>query len=311
MDDFFPRCQHLTLAGARCTSQALRNKEFCYDHHYRRLRRARRNPILPDTRDVAGPLVTFVYMDDLDSVLENLNATAQAFAEHSIDHRQLGSLTYLMNTALKTVQLMSKMEKLRKEDMPTQVTHDDFDEPMAIPDAQPNPEPSIEPVIAAAPPLAAASPLAPTPNTCHPEQSEGPCVSDQASDHSSRHTDHVASLSPVSSLLSPDPETDRAASLSPVSSLLSPDSTTLVTLTAAADPTPEHRTPHSENPHNPSKSNHIEKSLFSTDFFSNTSTLRPCVTTPDSTLAQNRGVEGTAPETHQGCNAQDLVSTEP
>ena len=294
MNDSFPRCQHLTLNGARCTTPALRDKEFCYEHHYRRVRRARRlRPWLPDTRDLAGPLVTFVYMDDLVSVLENINATAQAFAEHSIDHRQVGSLTYLMNTALKTVEKMSKLEKVRKEDIPTQVIHDDLDEPMALPDAKP---------LADAQPLAAVQPLPDASNSFHPERSEGPCVSD----HGSQFTDHTAAQPPVSSLLSPDSETASAGEGPCVSdhglriadhAVVIPDPASpyaepcaLHAVTAAADPTPEHPTPHRENPRNSSRSNHIEKSLFSTNFFSITSTLRPCLTTPDSTLAQIRGV---------------------
>ncbi len=202
MDDFFPRCQHLTLNGARCTAPALNDKEFCYTHHYRRLRRARnRQPCLPDTRDVAGPLVTFVYMDDLASVMDNINSIAQAFAEHSIDHRQLGSLTYLMNTALKTVDRMSKLEKPRPEDMPTVVAHDDLDEPIATPDREGDrsqktedsqPQPSPEPIAAT--------------DACHPDaelrEAEGSAValsesslSDQdphiADDHASQPTEHA------------------------------------------------------------------------------------------------------------------------
>lgn len=137
MNDFFPRCQHLTLSGARCTAPALRNKEFCYDHHYRRLRRARSlQPVLPGTRDIAGPLVTFVYMEDHACILENLNAIAFAFAEHSIDHRQASSMTYLMNTALKTLDRMLQMQKVRPEDMPTVVAHDELDDPIAVPTRQ-------------------------------------------------------------------------------------------------------------------------------------------------------------------------------
>ncbi len=210
MDDFFPRCQHLTLNGARCTAPALNDKEFCYTHHYRRLRRARnRQPCLPDTRDVAGPLVTFVYMDDLASVMDNINSIAQAFAEHSIDHRQLGSLTYLMNTALKTVDRMSKLEKPRPEDMPTVVAHDDLDEPIATPDRagdrsqkteDSQPQPSPEPIAAT--------------DACHPDaelrEAEGSAValsesslSDQdlhiADDHASQPTEH-ASPNPAAEL---------------------------------------------------------------------------------------------------------------
>lgn len=126
------RCKHLTLGGARCTYPSLLSKEFCYNHEHRRFRRRRRRvPILPDTHELAGPLVTFVYMEDYASILENLNSTFLAFAEHFIDHRQVTSLTYLMNTAIKTVDRLQKLEKLRNEDMPRQVAYDDLENPVA------------------------------------------------------------------------------------------------------------------------------------------------------------------------------------
>ena len=129
------RCQHLTLGGARCTYPSLLNKEFCYDHEHRRFRRRRRRvPILPDPHEVAGPLVTFVYMEDYASILENINNIALAFSENFIDHRQVSSLTYLMNTAVKTVDRMESLQKLRKEDMPRQVAYDDMENPIAPPD---------------------------------------------------------------------------------------------------------------------------------------------------------------------------------
>ncbi len=130
------RCQHLTLGGARCTYPSLLNKEFCYDHEHRRFRRRRRRvPILPDPHEVAGPLVTFVYMEDYASILENINNIALAFSENFIDHRQVSSLTYLMNTAVKTVDRMESLQKLRKEDMPRQVAYDDMENPIAPPDS--------------------------------------------------------------------------------------------------------------------------------------------------------------------------------
>ncbi len=129
------RCQHLTLGGARCTYPSLLNKEFCYDHEHRRFRRRRRRvPILPDPHEVVGPLVTFVYMEDYASILENINNIALAFSENFIDHRQVSSLTYLMNTAVKTVDRMESLQKLRKEDMPRQVAYDDMENPIAPPD---------------------------------------------------------------------------------------------------------------------------------------------------------------------------------
>ncbi len=225
MDDFFPRCQHLTLNGARCTAPALNDKDFCFDHHYRRIRRARnRQPWHPGDREVAGPRVTLVYMEDPASVIENINLIAQAFAEHSIDHRQVGSLTYLMNTALKALNHMSKLEKTRPDDMPTRVTHDDFDEPIAAPDAarvrskkiadsqpQSNPEPTIsdhasQPTDHAwlSPASSLPSPDSPapiaTPDACHAESAQAGEASAVASsnpepavsDHASRPTDHAS-----------------------------------------------------------------------------------------------------------------------
>ena len=130
---YVDRCHHLTLGGARCTYPALRDKEFCFDHEHRRVRRRhRRPPILPDTRDIAGPLVTFVDIEDYASIIENINNIAIAFAEHSIDHRQVSSLTYLMNTALKTVDRMREIQKISKEDMPQDVAYDDLDQPIAL-----------------------------------------------------------------------------------------------------------------------------------------------------------------------------------
>ena len=137
MNDFFPRCQHLTLSGARCTYPSLLHKEFCYDHEHRRFRRRRRRvPILPDPHEVVSPLVTFVYMEDHACILENLNAIAFAFAEHSIDHRQASSMTYLMNTALKTLDRMRRMQKVRPVALPTVEARDELDDPIAVPTRQ-------------------------------------------------------------------------------------------------------------------------------------------------------------------------------
>ncbi len=219
MDDFFPRCQHLTLNGARCTAPALNDKDFCFDHHYRRIRRARnRQPWHPGDREVAGPRVTLVYMEDPASVMENINLIAQAFAEHSIDHRQVGSLTYLMNTALKALNHMSKLEKPRPEDMPTRVTHDDLDEPIAAPDAArgrsmktEDTEPAISNHASHPTDRASLSPASPLPSpdspaplaatdTCHAESAQAgeassfalPNPEPAVSDHASRPTDHAS-----------------------------------------------------------------------------------------------------------------------
>jgi hypothetical protein len=112
------------------------NKEFCFNHNHRRFM-ARSRPILPSTSDLRVPLVTFVYMEDMQSVMENINSIAQAFALSNIDHRQVSSLTYLMNTALKTLDRLKHIQALSKEDMAQQVVYDDLDMPMAAPDPQP------------------------------------------------------------------------------------------------------------------------------------------------------------------------------
>ena len=112
------RCRHLSLSGARCTMPAQYNKEFCFNHNHRRfMARSRRGPILPSTSDLRVPLVTFVCMEDMQSVMENINSIAQAFALSNIDHRQVSSLTYLMNTALKTLDRLKDIQALSKEDM--------------------------------------------------------------------------------------------------------------------------------------------------------------------------------------------------
>jgi hypothetical protein len=262
MNDFFPRCQHLTLSGARCTAPALRNKEFCYDHHYRRLRRARSlQPVLPGTRDIAGPLVTFVYMEDHACILENLNAIAFAFAEHSIDHRQASSMTYLMNTALKTLDRMRRMQKVRPEDMPTVVAHDELDDPIAVPDpagdrsretGDKEPQPT---------PFAADHQPTATPDDCHPESTsagEEPGLSKSAQ---------------PASRMAPEP-----------SAVPSPDcrEETLATLTAAAEPNPERS-------HNSRRYKYIDTNLTATAAFSITCTSTPFATPPDSILAPNSG----------------------
>jgi hypothetical protein len=105
----FGRCRRVTLNGARCTMPAHHNGDLCFDHEQRtRLVRVRR-PALPDT-DIREPLVKFAYMEDHASILHNLNAIALAFANHQIDHRQVGVMAYLMQTCLKTLRQMNQLE---------------------------------------------------------------------------------------------------------------------------------------------------------------------------------------------------------
>jgi hypothetical protein len=89
-------------------------------------------------------------MEDHLGILANINAIANAFSRHSIDFRQVTALTYLMQTALKTLKQMSEIEtKISAEEIVRDVVYNDLDQPMAAPDPQPEPEP--EPVTAPAP----------------------------------------------------------------------------------------------------------------------------------------------------------------
>jgi hypothetical protein len=140
----YSRCCHLSHAGARCTMPALRGKDLCYRHGHRE-KVLRVKPAVPDNFPLA-PIVTFEYMDDHDSVMANLNAIADAFSRHAINHAQVSSLTYLMNTALKTLRQMSEIEtKITAEEIVRDVVYNDLDQPQAIPDPEPVPEPGLEP----------------------------------------------------------------------------------------------------------------------------------------------------------------------
>jgi len=137
------RCRHLTLGGARCTYPTLNDKPFCYNPEHRRARvRSSRPPIHLHPDDVAAPLVTFVYMDDMPSVMENVNAIAWAFTNSRIDHRQVSCLTYLVNTAIKTLDRIHKEPPIAEDEMPQDVVYDDLNNPMAPPDPAPDPEPA-------------------------------------------------------------------------------------------------------------------------------------------------------------------------
>jgi hypothetical protein len=153
----FGRCRRIHLSGARCTMPSNRGGDLCYNHE-RRHRAERFRPALSDTTPLP-PLVSFVYMEDHASILHNLNAIAQSFARHQIDHRQVGTLTYLMQTCLKTLRQMHELEtRPTLDEIVTDVVYDDQDQPLAAPDplspeplAAPDPEPSPEP-LAAEPP---------------------------------------------------------------------------------------------------------------------------------------------------------------
>jgi hypothetical protein len=133
----FGRCRSVTLNGARCTMPAHHTGDLCFEHEHRaRLARTRR-PCLPDT-DIREPLVGFAYMEDHASILHNLNAIALAFANHQIDHRQVGVMTYLMQTCLKTLRQMNQLEiRPTLNEILTNVVYDDQGLPLAAPDAIP------------------------------------------------------------------------------------------------------------------------------------------------------------------------------
>ena len=143
----FGRCRRVALNGARCTMPAHHTGELCYNHdRSSRLLRARR-PHLPDT-DIREPLVRFAYMEDHASILHNLNAIALAFANHHIDHRQVGVLTYLMQTCLKTLRQMNQLEiRPTLNEIVTDVVYDDQGLPLAAPDSpDPIPNPIPDPI---------------------------------------------------------------------------------------------------------------------------------------------------------------------
>lgn len=50
-------------------------------------------------------------MEDLRGILYNLNATADAFARHAIDFRQVSAINRLMQTCLETIQKMKQLEE--------------------------------------------------------------------------------------------------------------------------------------------------------------------------------------------------------
>jgi hypothetical protein len=138
----FGRCRRVTLNGARCTMPAHHTGDLCFEHEQRiRLVRSRR-PSLPDT-DIREPLVKFAYMEDHASILHNLNAIALAFANHQIDHRQVGVMTYLMQTCLKTLRQMNQLEiRPTLNEVLTDVVYDDQGLPLAAPDSATDPIPN-------------------------------------------------------------------------------------------------------------------------------------------------------------------------
>jgi hypothetical protein len=125
------RCRYTRINGARCTMPTLNGRDLCYQHEERkRLARLKRK-ILPEP-NTAGPLVSFIYMDDHASIIANQNAIAEAFANHQIDFRQVTALTYLMQTCLKTLRQMHELEtEVPAEEAIREVTYDETGLPLA------------------------------------------------------------------------------------------------------------------------------------------------------------------------------------
>ena len=134
------RCRYTRINGARCAMPALKDHDLCYEHQQRK-RQAQRKP-MPSDPKAPGPLVNLVYMDDHTSVLANLNAIAEAFAYGLIDHHQVGALTRLIQTCLKTLRQKHELEhNIHSTDRVHEVTYDEDGLALAV-DAPPDPAPA-------------------------------------------------------------------------------------------------------------------------------------------------------------------------
>ena len=142
------RCRFTRINGARCAMPALIGHDLCFQHHQRK-RQAQRKAAAPDP-NAPAPLVDLVYMDDHTSVLANLNAIAEAFSLGRIDHRQVGALTRLIQTCLKTLHQKNDLEHYNDyysydpADAVKDVTYDDDGLPLAVdppPGISQDPEP--------------------------------------------------------------------------------------------------------------------------------------------------------------------------
>ncbi len=219
----YSRCCHLTLAGARCTMPALRDKDLCFRHNYRA--RVPFKPAVPDLSPRA-PLVNFVYMENHDDVMANLNAIADGFARHAIHHAEVSAATYLMNTVLKTLKQMSQIEtKITAEEIARDVVYNDLGQPRAV-DPQPEPQPEVptEAVIEPQP--------APT-NDCHPEEATETPDHEQAG---APFLPGVGRSGPARERPPFSPVADQ--STAEESSATTPQPTRIQTLNAKADPNP-------------------------------------------------------------------------
>ena len=106
-------------------------------------------------------------MEDHASILHNLNAIAVCFANHQIDHRQVGVMTYLMQTCLKTLRQMNQLEiRPTLNEILTDVVYDDQGLPLAAPDEIPDaiPDDNPRPIAQPREPNSPISPSTPRPN---------------------------------------------------------------------------------------------------------------------------------------------------
>ncbi len=132
------RCRHLRINGARCTCPALKNREFCFEHQYRKTRKTRGlKASLPESFATA-PLVAFAWAEDHASILHNINIIVEALARSVIDLRQAATLNSLQRTALKTLRQMHDLESLHakesREEPVQDFVLDECDLPIAVSD---------------------------------------------------------------------------------------------------------------------------------------------------------------------------------
>lgn len=81
-------------------------------------------------------------MEDLRGILYNLNATADAFARHAIDFRQVSAINRLMQTCLETIQKMKQLEEEVSPEEIVRAAHFDVrGNGLAESEAEPDPQP--------------------------------------------------------------------------------------------------------------------------------------------------------------------------
>jgi len=129
------RCTHLRINGARCTMPAANGKDLCFTHESRLLR-MRQRPTPPSTF-VTMPLVSFVYPEDHDAILDNVYAIARSYDQGMIDDRKAAIMDRLMNTALRTLRQGLRIEKtVTSDEMIRHFRLDSDGNPRALPDGE-------------------------------------------------------------------------------------------------------------------------------------------------------------------------------